>query len=197
MDLNEKFQTFQTELDYIENLTIRNLVISALRKVDEKFFHAPASSTGKYHPAYSLGDGGLVRHTKGAVYFFKELSSLAMFDYLTQQDRDMCIAALILHDTCKSGVEWKSEYSRFDHPLLVQELLSDSEIEELSDQPEQLSIIWKDINALIESHMGQWNTNPRESKVLPLPINPRQKVVHLSDYLASRRDLTVEFLRQN
>ena len=37
------------------------------------FFEVPASSTGKYHPEFALGDGGLIRHTKVAVRIAYEL----------------------------------------------------------------------------------------------------------------------------
>ena len=45
----------------------------------------------------------------------------------------------------------------------------------------------------IESHMGQWNTDKRSSITLPLPKNKYQTVLHLSDYLASRKDIEVLF----
>ena len=46
---------------------------------------------------------------------------------------------------------------------------------------------------MIESHMGQWNTDKRSSTVLPLPENKYQKMIHLADYLASRKDIEVLF----
>lgn len=44
-----------------------------------------------------------------------------------------------------------------------------------------------------ESHMGQWNTDKKSPVVLPLPKNKYQKMVHLADYLASRKDLELTF----
>ena len=43
----------------------------------------------------------------------------------------------------------------------------------------------------IISHMGQWNTSWREKGILPLPLTPAQKVLHLADYLASRKDINI------
>ena len=37
------------------------------------FFEVAAASTGKYHPKYAQGEGGLVRHTKAAVKIAYEL----------------------------------------------------------------------------------------------------------------------------
>ena len=33
------------------------------------FWTMPASTSGKYHPAHSLGQGGLIRHTRAVVLF--------------------------------------------------------------------------------------------------------------------------------
>ena len=40
---------------------------------------------------------------------------------------------------------------------------------------------------------GQWNKDKRSSCVLPLPENKYQKLLHLADYLASRKDIEVLF----
>ena len=45
----------------------------------------------------------------------------------------------------------------------------------------------------IESHMGQWATDRKSSVVLPKPMDEYQHFVHLADYLASRKDLTMVF----
>ena len=58
---------FEEELQLIKDDGIRDLVVEVLKTVKDDFFHAPASSTGKYHPDYALGDGGLYRHTRAAV----------------------------------------------------------------------------------------------------------------------------------
>ena len=39
--------------------------------------------------------------------------------------------------------------------------------------------------------MGQWNTN--STAKLPTPETQDQKVLHLADYLASRKDINMEF----
>jgi hypothetical protein len=45
----------------------------------------------------------------------------------------------------------------------------------------------------IESHMGQWNTDRKSNVILPKPEDVYQHFVHLADYLASRKCLTMEF----
>lgn len=49
------------------------------------------------------------------------------------------------------------------------------------------------VASTIESHMGQWNMDKRSNIVLPLPENKYQKMIHLADYLASRKDIDVLF----
>jgi uncharacterized protein (DUF3820 family) len=41
--------------------------------------------------------------------------------------------------------------------------------------------------------MGQWSTDKKSSVVLPKPEDVYQHFVHLADYLASRKDLTMTF----
>ena len=45
----------------------------------EYFFEVAASSTGKYHPVYALGVGGLVRHTIAAVEIANEMYRMDMY----------------------------------------------------------------------------------------------------------------------
>jgi hypothetical protein len=45
----------------------------------------------------------------------------------------------------------------------------------------------------IESHMGQWNIDRKTGEVLEKPTSDYQHFVHLADYLASRKDLTMAF----
>ena len=53
---------FINEIEYIQNDLLRNIVIDVLDNSPECIVHIPASSSGKYHPKYSLGEGGLMRH---------------------------------------------------------------------------------------------------------------------------------------
>ena len=69
------------------------------------FWDAPASSSGKYHPASSLGAGGLVRHTKSVVAWFEELWNALPLEESKDGDaaHDTGLLACILHDAQKFG----------------------------------------------------------------------------------------------
>ena len=179
---------FEEELQIIKNEEVRNLVIEVLKNVKDDFYHAPASSTGKYHPEYSLGDGGLYRHTKAAVKIANDLLDIEWYKNLFDEfTRDYIISALILHDTCKSGINWDNQYTMHTHPLQAADL-----IEKTKDCRDA-----QEIARRVRSHMGQWNepgrwNKPGDSDVLPKPEKDDEFFVHLCDYLASRKFLEVK-----
>lgn len=177
---------FKEELSYIKSDIIRTDTMICLNNTPSYFFKVPASSTGKYHPNYALGEGGLVRHTKAAVKIANDLLSLEQYSNMFDDERkDYIIAALILHDTYKSGVE-QAKYTCFDHPLIAAE-----QIRQLDSISEGFKLF---VPMLIESHMGQWNTAKYSPNiVLPKPGSPEQQFVHMCDYLASRKYIEIEF----
>lgn len=183
---------FEEELQMIKNEEVRNCVIEVLKHINDKFYHAAASSTGKYHPDYALGDGGLYRHTRAAVKIANDLLSLEWYkDLFTDESKDIIIAALILHDTCKSGKNWDSKYTMHTHPIQAADL-----IEEVTGGTEYHGTGIQ-IARLVATHMGQWNEPRRWNKyddrtILPKPEAEDEFFVHLCDYLASRKFLEVK-----
>ena len=181
-----KVEIFRKELQIIDNIILLDFIAECLSNVPDYFFTMPASTTGKYHPEYCLGEGGLVRHTKAAVKIANELLRLEMYAKLLP-NKDEIIAALILHDSIKKGVN-RSAFTTTDHPLQASKFIRDT-----SERLNYSDITQIDfICGLIDSHMGQWNTAYGSTKeVLPKPKSLEQKFVHLCDYLASRKFLTV------
>lgn len=186
----DKADVFLKELVYIENDDIRNETINLIRHLPDYFFEVAASSTGKYHPEYALGQGGLVRHTQAAVRIAAELLRLEMFKGLSEK-KDIIIAALILHDGFKHGLEYQT-YARADHPIIASSFVLNSVA--LKTLPEDKAKIYIDMAGLIASHMGQWNTDWKGgAEILPKPVTKEQSFVHLCDYLASRKFLEFKF----
>lgn len=183
-----KSDVFNKQTQLIVRPVLRQLVIDILEAAPDYFYTMPASSTGKYHPAYTLGDGGLVRHTKAAVKIAECLLSLEMYAALAK-DSDLIYAALILHDSVKKGMTG-NQYTTVEHPLDAAKLLLDTAKKvNFADMDTVLVIA-----DMIRSHMGQWNTNRDGEEVLPKPESKAQKFVHQCDYLASRKFITVEEL---
>lgn len=192
MTADEKIAIFKRELSLIKNNTIRAIAEYLLSDVPNYFFKIPASSTNKYHPAYSLGEGGLVRHTKSACLFASMLQECWTFE--NSIDFDYAICALIIHDTRKLGMTDKiqEKYTVFEHPLLAKNAVLKAYHEsELSSVPE-LETHFVNISNAIASHMGKWNTSKYSPNViLPIPQTNLEKFVHMCDYLASRKELDV------
>lgn len=62
---------FKKEIQYIKYPIIRNIVIKTLDNSKEYIVHIPASSSGKYHPSYALGEGGLYVTYKSYSWYSK------------------------------------------------------------------------------------------------------------------------------
>ena len=182
MTPQEKQETFKNELSLIKDDSVRTGIKKLIGDIPDYFFTIPASSTGKYHPKFALGDGGLVRHTKACVMIAEELMKLEMWEKLAYM-HDYIIGALILHDCMKNG--YGEKYTRSDHPKLAKDFIMQNCININS------AFI---LAELVETHMGQWNTDFKTGKeILKKPQSPQQKFVHMCDYLASRKFLEVQF----
>lgn len=183
-----KIETFNKEYTYIKNKKYVDNLKIMVDLLPDYFFEVPASSTGKYHPEFSLGDGGLVRHTKFAVRIAHELySDESVTGTFNQNEKDLMIFALVLHDGLKSGLI-KEEYTKVDHPVLVANYIKENK-DKLTLTDNEIEFICN----VIESHMGPWNTDYKGNEVLPKPINKYQRFVHMCDFLASRKFLNTNF----
>ena len=184
----EKVNCFRTELRYIKNSNIGTSARKMIELLPDYFFEIPASSTGKYHPPFALGDGGLVRHTKVAVRFAYELlTNECIGNVFTDTEKDLIILALILHDGCKSGLV-KGQYTVANHPSIVAKLISDNK-DKFTLEDDQIKLLC----SMIEAHMGPFNKDYKGNAILPLPSNKYQKFVHMCDLLASKKFLDVRF----
>lgn len=183
-----KTNYFMTELNYINNLNVRKSLEIMIEKIPDYFFKIEAASTGKYHPEYACGEGGLVRHTKAVVKIAEELFGIYKFDDHT---KDLIIMACIMHDSLKKGME-ESEYTLWEHPILASNFIRDNKNELLlSDEDIEF------VCGCIASHMGRFNISKYSNIILPLPKTKEQKFVHMCDYLASRKVINIKFDENN
>ncbi len=189
LDTKSKTDCFKTEISYIKNKDYIESFKTLIDLIPDYFFEVPASSTGKYHPKFSLGDGGLLRHTKAAVRIAYELlNDPCIGNKYTDNEKDLMLIALTMHDSVKSGIP-KEEYTRFDHPLLAAKLIEENK-SKLNFKDEEIDLMKR----VISSHMGPWNTHPyTKEEVLPIPKDKYENFVHMCDYLASRKFLEVTF----
>ena len=183
---NEEY--FLEEISYIKNDKIKKSLIYMINKLPDYFFIVPAASTGKYHPMYASGEGGLLRHTKAAVRIAYELlNDPAIGEKYTSDERDLMIMGLLLHDGLKLGKE-ESKYTKFDHPILMANYIEEEKDNlELTDSERNL------VMDVIKTHMGPWTTDYDGIEVLEKPKTKYQNFVHMCDYLASRKCILIPF----
>lgn len=178
-------------LDTIVNEDIREFAEVLVNGLPNYIWEVGASSTGKYHPQYSLGEGGLMRHQIAVVRFLNYFFDLEQYNTkFTSREMDLMRVAGLCHDGRKSGEQAdyeKSRFTRFDHPAQMANVVRSYDGQYLKHHEIEC------IAQCIESHMGQWNTDKKSSAVLPKPENMHQYLIHLADYLASRKDLTMAF----
>lgn len=165
------------EVAQIDDYDIREFVKMTLDNVDPIHRIKPASSTGKYHPKYASGEGGLIRHIKVVV---QNVIELIRATPAVESEKDELIAAAILHDMWKYPEGRDHEFTAFDHPALGGQWCKDHGFDT--------------IGRLIAAHQGIWTT----SRQMPGFENEQPRkfdewVLHYSDLMASRAYLACDF----
>lgn len=176
----DKANYFNREINLIKNEDYRKFIEFYLNEcVPSYFWEIGASASGKFHPQFSQGNGGLVRHTKAVVMFAEELLKMSNYMYMSEEHKDFVIMACIVHDTCKYG---KYEYDKVEyknHSVNASELLNDYWYKYFGIQASEFLL------SAIRCHMGQWSE--RENK----PFTNIDRCVHMADYMASRNFINI------
>jgi hypothetical protein len=179
MDYSKKTlnELLSYEVAQIDDDDIRNFVKMTLDSVDPIHRIKPASSTGKYHPKYAAGEGGLIRHTKVVV---RNVIEFIRATPAVESEKDELIAAAIIHDMWKYPEGRDHEFTAFDHPALGGQWCKDHGFET--------------IGRLVAAHQGIWTT----SRQMPGFENEQPRkfdewVLHYSDLMASRAYLACDF----
>ena len=188
----EKEEMFLDELSYIKDDNYQEALLNIINMLPEYWFHEAASSTGKYHPEYALGEGGLLRHSKAAMRIgFELLENPAIGNKYTDREKDLMLMSLLVHDGLKLGLP-QEKYTRFDHPILMGKFIVDKR-EEIGLSEEDA----KFMNDVIKTHMGVWTTDYNGNEVLEPPKTKYQNFVHMCDFLASRKSILLPFDEDN
>lgn len=168
----------EEELQLIANDKLKDTVIDFLKtKVPDYFWSVPASSSGKYHPKFSNGYGGLIRHTKMVVAVVDELMRIDSFSH-TQSVKDAVVAACIIHDTFKHG--YNEGYTITSHPTIAADEWAKFVGDDIETDTNQI------IYFSVLCHMGQWGPESANRKIEGY-ISSCVALVHLADYIASRK----------
>lgn len=181
----QNYEFFKREIANITDEQKRHFVEWYLQtKVGAWFWESGASASGRFHPVFTKGKGGLVKHTRAACMILEELLILNTYAYMSEEYKDYARVALILHDTCKYGTSDEENHDCYrEHGRLAADKVAEA-------WEEYFNFPCSDfLYHAITSHMGQWVEN-REDK----PFTSIDRVVHLADYIASRSFLDIPTL---
>ncbi|MBR1717686.1 MAG: hypothetical protein IJ715_00280 [Bacilli bacterium] len=183
-----KVDYFKKEYEMIKNSEYRDNLKKLVSMLPDYFFKVAASSTGKYHPSFTLGDAGLVRHSKAAFRIgYELLNNNTIGSVFNESEKELMLCGLLVHDGLKHGLV-ESKYTVFEHPILMANFLRENK--------DQFTWSDKEVNfiaSVIETHMGEWTRDYQGNEVLTKPSNKYQKFVHMCDFLASRKFLDIKF----
>lgn len=182
------WEYFDYPLTFV-NKKIIELVNEYFDKIPDYFYKVPASSTGKYHPSFDHGNGGLLRHTQMTCEILKEFER--MDEYKNLNFFDMMVAC-ILHDTFKNGyvdngrtvsshasIAADEFYDTYIYHKYSKEDLEETVGNVTYNYAGELDRRVMIICDMIRTHMGQWGAIK--------PQTNSEKLVHLADYVASRK----------
>ena len=207
LSAEQRAAVFEHELSWLKSDTVRQFAVHCLDSLPAHFFIAPASSSGKYHPAYANTPGGLALHTRAAMWIAKKMldAKVAAFypDGVLSQDwqfNDAVLLALLLHDGFKYGVAGR-DVSEYDHTFFEHPLFAASFVQQQARswfalaQADEQAIAYRASRA-IACHSGVFTRSHHASIVLPsvAPQGWLEKVVHLCDLIASDRSVYYLFV---
>jgi hypothetical protein len=164
---------FKVELSKIKSDDLRKITKDILLKCNDYCVDMPASSTGKYHPAFDAGTGGLIRHIK--VVCRNVETFLLMMPQYDGPEWDIPYIAAILHD-CAKYTKKDQQYSHEEHPNLVATIIRQF------DHP-----FIERIAKCAETHMSRWNTCRHSKEVMPTPKNMEHMIVAMADMIAAQK----------
>ena len=180
------------EIGQIDDEGIKSFVRSLLLKAST-FWEIPSSFSGRYHPPDEHGPGGNVLHTKRVVRVAEVISDSYA---LSIEERDLIIAACLLHDITKGIPSEEVGMFQYDpmHPYTVNKFVSDCiryDKEYANDSHSSTLFISEEnvqsILRLVRCHLGPWSPVPET-----YPITYMDYIVHLADNIASKVHVIIE-----
>jgi len=180
------------EINLITDESIKSFVRSILLKADI-FWSIPSSFSGKYHPPDEHGFGGNVLHTKRVVRIAEAMSESYS---LSEEERDIVLAACLLHDLTKGIPSESEEHFHYDpmHPYTVNKFVTQcvKHDKEYSNDSQSSTLftsedVMQSILRLVRCHLGPWSPVPET-----YPITYLDYIVHLSDNIASKLHTIIE-----
>lgn len=181
MDLSFSNKLFiEQEIKKVKNGDLNRFLLHAIDRFPDYFWEIPASN-GKYHPPDERKQGGLVLHVRRLI---KLTDHMVRFYELNFWERDVLIAASILHDSFARGVPPNiSNGSDELHPIYVaQQFPYNGDAARYLDKK-----LYDEIMECVISHSGPFSIHVILQSKRKLP-----SIFQLMDYLASRDNIRIE-----
>lgn len=157
---------------------IRKFTREILKDAPLQFWAAPSSSSGKKHPPEDNIYQGLVVHTIKAFYVARNL--FKYFGVYDQTERDIIMSSIILHDIYKNGNPWSDKTDREHGKICADKMYEYNKLDRY---------IRSKIQQCVRTHMSRW-AYPIDSLKEGFMPDKMQMIVSLSDYIASRNDIS-------
>lgn len=184
MEREEAKGLFQPFIDEITNRELKEFTEYLFKQLPDYWFIKPASSTGKYHPKFARGDGGLVRHTLAMCKIWKVLYRGFPKEF-SPEDYECGIIACIFHDALKYGKKDTFPngytYTTKGHEHDAAEWFL-NEAQKYFNKEHILDFVdcIVRISLAIKYHMGPWSKDG-------VPQSFFEKEIFIADYIASSK----------
>lgn len=188
---NEALAPILDEIELIHDEAIKSFVRSILLKSD-LFWIIPSSFSHKHHPKDEHGEGGNVIHTKRTV----RIASTICDSYtLSQEEKDIVLAACLIHDITKGIQSEKDGMFQYDpmHPYTVGSFVIDCQRydKEFGNDTLSSSLFISEDNLqsilrLVRCHLGPWSPIPET-----YPITYMDYIMHVADNVAANLQLYI------
>lgn len=184
---------FADEINGIKNEAMREFAKKYVDEFPPYFMINPASSTGKYHAAWSNTKGsegvagGLAKHVKVMCFW---VNALADSEMLTSEEKDAAIVATLGHDAIKYGFgggKYTTKTHESEGAIFFKRCLTKHKAENLP--------FAKEIFTAIAFHQGRWAVSA-EPKVFPDDFDKIAQIVHRADMNSSRPGVEYTFLKE-
>lgn len=183
------YSELEAQINRISDDSLRAFAFYAVDRAPGSFWLAPASSSGKYHPADERGPGGTVLHTARVMELCYDL---AVMEDLPEFQRDELLFAALLHDMWKGGEGDESiGYTWPLHQVAPRVHVS----RWFKEWAGSLTRVTEDkldrIFRAIEAHEGCWSILAA-AKNDHLYGGRLGNLLHIADYIASRSHVSID-----
>lgn len=227
MNEQYKIDMFSNELEYIKDERIKIACMKALTLLPDYFFTVQASSTGKYHPPFALGENGLVRHSKAAVKVAHDILNndkglvdaieVNDFEVLREMYENIGISYIEISNIVNSLNG--DTFSDKEKDLLIMATMIHDGLKHGKEEnrytkhnhPDLMADYMKEIGTtigltkdetdyvsdVIKTHMGPFISTRYDKTVLTPATTKEQLLVFISDYASSRKYIPIYFDENN